>query len=90
MTNTTSSKSEFDIFYQELNSLHPLFRSLLRSIASAMLRSYNLPEIGSSDVSCEVFNIWKRMGGFNNENFFTSLTELRDEWLGWASLPDEQ
>ena len=76
-------------YLRDYKALHPIRQNVLRAIARQMLRAADLPEYGSSDVSCQVFNIWKNVGGFSNENFNDILTDLRDEWLGWAALPGE-
>jgi len=68
--------------YQELNSLD---RDLLRHIAARQLLCYGAPEIGSSDINHQLCQIYKQYGSFSAE----VLTELRDEWLGWAALPGE-
>ena len=75
----------FDEYITAYRALHPLRQSLLRHIAGRMLQSRGASEIGSSDVSGQVFSIYRQHGSFSD----SVLTELREEWLGWAALPGE-
>lgn len=75
----------FDEYITAYRALHPLRQSLLRHIAGRMLQCRGASEIGSSDVSGQVFSIYRQYGSFSD----SVLTELREEWLGWAALPGE-
>ena len=95
MTNTIPQlDSDYTAYLRDYKALHPIRQNVLRAVAAQMLRqradSFHSPELGTSDVSCQVFQIWKDVGGFNNDNFNDILCDLRDEWLSWASLPSER
>ena len=75
----------FTEYLRAYKELHPIKQSLIRHIAARQLLCFGAPEIGSSDISAQVFQLYKRHGGFSDD----ILTDLRDEWLGWAALPGE-
>lgn len=72
-------------YLQAFRALDPIRQRLLRAVACEMLKAFGAPEIGTSDVSCQVFHIFQYHGTFSDK----VLTDLRDEWLGWAALPGE-
>lgn len=84
MKSITTDDSYAD-YLEVYKALHPVRQTMLRAIAAKMLQSSGAEEIGTSDVSAKVFSIFKQHGHLNDD----LLTELRDEWLGWAAVEGE-
>ena len=73
-------------YLQAYKALHPIRQNVLRAVAAKMLQSSGASGIGTSDVSVQVFSNFKQHGHFEDE----LITELRDEWLSWASVEGER
>ena len=85
MTAITTDASYAD-YLQAYKALHPIRQNILRAVAITMLQSSGASEIGTSDVSAQVFSIFKQHGHFEAD----LITELRDEWLSWAAIEGER
>jgi hypothetical protein len=59
--------SSYDRYLEAFNSLDPLDRRYIRRIAASILAAEGAPEIGSSDISCKVFELFKEYGRFDEE-----------------------
>ena len=65
MTTTVSSTETLEYYMNEYKELSPYMRTLVRRVASMELQQQNYQEIGSSDVSCEVYNLRKYLGSYD-------------------------
>ena len=72
-------------YLQAFRVLDSVRQRLLRAVACEMLKAFGAPEIGSSDVSCQIFHIFQYHKAFTDD----VLTALRDEWLGWTASSEE-
>lgn len=63
-----------DTFKEQLNNLPFVKRQLLRRLAVEKLKDFSFEEIGSSDVSNELFSLWKSY----NQSFDAIL---EDHWI---------
>ena len=55
---------DFDEIYTEYQNLDSGLKTLVRRVAAMQLQEYGCREIGSSDVSCEVYNLRKSLGSY--------------------------
>lgn len=83
--NAITTADDYNDYLQAYRALHPIRQNVLRSVAVEMLKSEGAPEIGSSDVSCKVYSLYRQYGHFSPD----LITDLRDEWLGWSALAGE-
>jgi hypothetical protein len=67
----TVMEQELNNFREQLNELSFADRQLLRRIAVYRLREFSVEEIGSSDVTNELFSMWK--------NYSKSFRAILDE-----------
>ena len=64
-------KDLYNQFLEAYDALDPQSKSSLRFIARAELRAEGSPEIGSSDVSCRVYEFFRYLGNFHTETLRT-------------------
>ena len=64
----------YEQFKAQLNDLPFETRQLLRRLAVEKLKDFSFEEIGSSDISCQLFDMWKSYG----KNF---QAVLEDHWM---------
>ena len=64
-------KDLYNQFAEAYDALDRWTKSSLRSIAAAELRAEGSPEIGSSDVSCRVYEFFRYLGNFHTETLRT-------------------
>ena len=64
MTTTTTTKDTYDTYLAEYRALPTLVQRAFRHWASDQLREEGCEEIGSSDVSCRVYDLYRFYGGF--------------------------
>lgn len=86
INNAMTTDTSYEAYITAYKALHPIRQNVLRAVACKMLQARGDSEIGSSDVSCQVFNIFRLHGEFTDD----LITDLRDEWLGWATLENER
>jgi len=65
MKNTIPSEVTFEVYLEAFRALHPSDQSDLRRSAVQALLDLGAPEIGSSDVSCQVYSWFKVYGSFS-------------------------
>lgn len=53
-----------DQYYKDFSELSPMMKTLVRRTASLELQERGFEEIGSSDVSCTVYDLYKSLGTF--------------------------
>jgi hypothetical protein len=53
-------------YIQAFQSLDPGVRQLIRRVGALELQRFGCGEIGSSDVSCAVFGLYKRYGNWED------------------------
>jgi len=56
----------FEQYYKEFSELSPMMKQMVRRVASMELQDRGAYEIGSSDVSCMVFDLYKQYGTFDD------------------------
>jgi hypothetical protein len=74
--NAITTADNYNDYLQAYRALHPIRQNVLRAVAAEMLKARGAWEIGSSDISCQVYDIYRQYG-FDVE----TITTLRDEWL---------
>jgi len=60
------STNTFDDYYTKYKELSPTIQRMIRNIASLELQERGVYEIGSSDVSCAVYDLYRSLGSFEN------------------------
>lgn len=50
----------------EYRELEPMFRQMVRNTAVMELKEWEVEEIGSSDVNCQIVDLYNSYGGFDN------------------------
>jgi len=55
----------YDQYISEYQHLDPGIKTLVRRVGALQCEAYGHEEIGSSDVSCAVFELYKRFGNWS-------------------------
>ena len=68
--------ASYDRYLEAFNNLDPLDRRYIRRIAASILEAEGYPEIGSSDISNKVFQLFREYGRFDDE----TLSKIDEEY----------
>ena len=60
------NKKTFEEVMTEYRELEPMFRQMVRNTAVMELKEWEVEEIGSSDVNCQIVDLYNSYGGFDN------------------------
>ena len=52
----------YEQYMKDYSELSPMMKQMVRKTGSLELQSQGAPEIGSSDISCTVFSLYKSLG----------------------------
>ena len=63
MTNTT--KKTFEEIMAEYKTLGSMMQQMVRKTACLELKEWGVEEIGSSDVNCQIVDLYNSYGGFD-------------------------
>lgn len=64
MKNTT--KKTFEEVMNEYKALGPMFQQMVRNTAVMELKQWEIEEIGSSDVNCQIVDLYNSYGSFDD------------------------
>ena len=59
------NKKTFEEVMGELKTLEAGMQSMVRNTAKLELKEWGVPEIGSSDVNCQIVDLYNSYGGFD-------------------------
>lgn len=63
MNTVTATAEAFAECFSQFRLLGPITQNMLRTCACDRLLQLEFNEIGSSDINCELFNMWDSAGG---------------------------
>jgi hypothetical protein len=59
------TKKTFETIMGEYKALEPTFQTMVRNTAVLELKEWGVKEIGSSDVNCQIVDLYNSYGGFD-------------------------
>lgn len=65
MMKTPHTKKTFEEVMNEYKALEPMMKQMVRNTAVMELKEWGVPEIGSSDVNCQIVDLYNSYGGFD-------------------------
>jgi hypothetical protein len=60
------NKKTFEEVMTEYKQLDPMFKQMVRNTAVMELKEWGVEEIGSSDVNCQIVDLYNSYEGFDN------------------------
>lgn len=60
------NKQPWDVVMVEYRELEPMMQQMVRNTAVMELKRWDVEEIGSSDVNCQIVDLYNSYGGFDN------------------------
>ena len=60
------NKKTFEEVMTEYKALSPMFQQMVRKTAVLELQEWGFEEIGSSDVNCQIVDLYNSYDGFDN------------------------
>ena len=60
------NKQPWDVVMVEYRALEPMMKQMVRNTAVMEPQSWGVEEIGSSDVNCQIVDLYNSYGGFDN------------------------
>ena len=60
------NKKTFEEVMTEYKAMSPVMQQLVRKTAVMELQEWGFEEIGSSDVNCQIVDLYNSYGGFDN------------------------
>jgi len=59
------NKNTFEEIMNEYKALDQMFKQMVRNTAVMELKEWGVEEIGSSDVNCQIVDLYNSYGGFD-------------------------
>jgi hypothetical protein len=60
------NKKTFEEVMAEYKALSPMFQQMVRNTAVMELKQWEIEEIGSSDVNCQIVSLYNSYGSFDD------------------------
>jgi len=65
-TDSMKNKKSFEAVMEEYKQLGDMFKQMVRKTAILELKEWGVEEIGSSDVNCQIVDLYNSYEGFDN------------------------